>query len=182
MLLGDRDYGVNFDRAIGIREVRWATRSKGFEMPSSTYFFGANPAGFWVFDTPEQLAGLREYQTKWLTQTLSLTQATWRIGFGHHGLVAANPSDPMTPFFSGHICDAFDLFVSANDGGSGWVEHCGTGFLATSLQPSSSPRPHDAPNFVSQTGGYVWVLTYRGKHESLGHFTVHAGVFGMRRS
>ena len=152
MILGDDDYGEAFDRRIGIREVRWATRVRGFEMPSSTYFFRSPNIGFWMFDTSEQCSGSGNMQTDWLTRSIaSHPNVHTRIAFGHDGYhPTANTC--LNPFFSDHVCGVFDLYLSVGTE-TAVRDECGTKWVDISpIMETDSAAGRQHP-----TGTFAWV-------------------------
>lgn len=176
MVLGNHDYGSTLDRLRGIREVRWATRTKGFEMPSSTYFFGAGPVAFWAFDTTEIFWDKADYQEAWLRESLPTVRAAWRFGFGHHPYRSNGPHGnagtyeglPAIPYASGkslqnffetQICGTFDIFFSGHDHSRQWIEHCNTGWVISGAGATATgikDRGNQAL-FEKGTEGFVWV-------------------------
>ena len=155
MVLGDKDCGVPHDPRVGIREFRWATGTKGFEMPSSTYFFGGGPVGFWSVDTNELLAGTGNYQTEWISKSIPATNTVWRVAFGHHG---QSDTTTLKAFFDDNICGVFDLYLSADDGKLQWFESCGTGWLTSGGGKDVNPQTqHTSSLFSEADEGYVWL-------------------------
>ena len=139
MVLGDNDYGVEFDRRIGIREVRWATRNRGFEMPSSTYFFRNPNTGFWMFDTSEECSGTGTMQTDWLARSIaSHPNVHTRIAFGHEGYDPTR-TPCLNPFFTDHVCEVFDVYLSVGTESS-VREECGTKWVDIGAITSPDPQ------------------------------------------
>lgn len=154
MLLGDGDYGGSFDRRVGIREVRWATRSRGFEMPSSTYFFRSPKNGFWMFDTNEQCHGAGSMQTDWLASSLAKhPNVDTRIAFGHDGYQPAQTAC-LNPFFNDHICGVFDTYISMGSKTT-TRDECGTRWLELGAFSSSSQQTDIESK--GNSGAFLWV-------------------------
>ena len=167
-ILGTNDYGSPFDRQVGVREVRWATRTKGFEMPSSNYFFRGGAASFWAFDTSELIWGHTGPQTAWLTESLGKSSTSLRIGFGHHGMpklsgshtqLTPEEASSLGPFHTNHICGAFDLFISTDSDHLSWTNHCGTSWIysGSNHATQASNAPKESSLFASPGPGYIWV-------------------------
>jgi 3',5'-cyclic AMP phosphodiesterase CpdA len=101
--------GVKFQAALGNHDIRTANgdlqlKYVGFNMKGRYYTFRRDNVQFFALDTNDN--AVWENQLKWLEEELSLSQAPWKVVFGHHpvyasGVYGSNPAfiKTFTPLF-----------------------------------------------------------------------------------
>ncbi len=101
--------GVKFQACLGNHDIRTANgdlqvRYPAFNMKGRYYTFKRNGVQFFALDTNSNADW--KSQLTWLEQELNLSQATWKVVFGHHpiyasGVYGINPEfiKTFTPLF-----------------------------------------------------------------------------------
>ena len=101
--------GVKFQAVLGNHDIRTANgelqlKYVGFNMKDRYYTFRRNNVQFFALDTNTNADW--EKQLKWLEQELSVSNAPWKVVFGHHpvyasGVYGSNPAfiKSFTPLF-----------------------------------------------------------------------------------
>jgi 3',5'-cyclic AMP phosphodiesterase CpdA len=101
--------GVKFQAVLGNHDIRTENgdlqlKYFGFNMKGRYYTFRRDNVQFFALDTNDN--AVWENQLKWLEQELSLSQAPWKVVFGHHpvyasGVYGSNPAfiKTFTPLF-----------------------------------------------------------------------------------
>ncbi|TVQ91065.1 MAG: hypothetical protein EA397_11255 [Deltaproteobacteria bacterium] len=176
MVLGNHDYGQLYDRRRAIWQARWANRTSGFHMPSTTWLTQAGPVGLWGLDTQELYWDDATAQRSWLDRTVQHSTSRWRIALGHHpylsngkhgnaGSYEGLPGVPyaagtgLQRFFEGSVCGRFDLVLTGHDHNLQWHEACGTTWIVSGAGAKTTPLV-DRGNeslFEAEHPGFVWI-------------------------
>lgn len=185
--LGNHDYGgngigVDFDTKKAQYQVDYTKQSQIWKLPSKYYSFKLEHAEFWGLDTNQVMTdpfnGNSDTQKNWLKNGIAASQATWKIGFGHHPYISngdhgnagayENIEAIPLPFVTGEsvktfveeaICGKLDIYLSGHDHNLQWLEpKCGTEFIVSGGGSKSEDLPGDNAAYfgLPLTEGFFW--------------------------
>jgi hypothetical protein len=77
--LGNHDWGHPDSPAA---EILYSAKSQTWRMPAAYYTFTAGSVQFFAIDT--QSVALSDKQLQWLDHAIAISQARWKIVYGHH--------------------------------------------------------------------------------------------------
>ncbi len=188
VVLGNHDYGgagigVDFNTKKSQYQVDYTQKSQIWKMPAKYYSFKQEHAEFWGLDTnqimTDPINGDSDKQVAWLLAGVTASQATWKIGFGHHPYISngdhGNAGDYENlegipfPFVTGSkvkeamdtaVCGKIDVFLSGHDHNLQWLEpKCGTEWIVSGAGSKAEPTPGTNPAYftIADTEGFMWV-------------------------
>ena len=182
MVLGNHDYGRGLDRRVAHRQVAWAGRTQGFEMPSSTYAFRAGRVDLFAIDTNDVFWKGSEPHRTWLREGIQASDAPWKVAFGHHTFRSeaahGNAGDyesirgipwadgaSLQELFEEELCGQVDLYLAGHDHNLQWIEHCGLTLLVTGAGAKARPLAPRGNTLLYGLGdeGFVWVELAPGR-------------------
>ncbi|MEZ4240125.1 MAG: metallophosphoesterase [Myxococcota bacterium] len=174
LVLGNHDYAHGRSRAAAARQIAWAGRTPGVELPANAWVGDFGPARVVGLDTNAVFQFGEDFQARWLREQLDASDAPWKVVLGHHPFRSDGPhgnagrydgtrwvpwvsGSALRTLFDGSLCGA-DLYLAGHDHTRQLLEACGTDLVVSGTGASATEIVDNGnhPRFAEATLGAAW--------------------------